>query len=177
MKRGVIHTDLGEEEEEDGEGGEDGDEATGEGAAVEVLVHFRVGIQVPQLAPELHHFSSPPARPPEPWDEEEIYGVAVGRGRREKWEGYIWTLSERSGLIGDFVWVRHPCWAVWPTRRCNGTRGKNCSHLVASPRVSKKKKVSQSRVFFFKNRKNPSQEFPITSPNLLAHVKNYRTHG
>jgi hypothetical protein len=119
----MIHTDLGEEEEEDGEGGEDGDEAAGEGAAVEVLVHFRVGIQVSQLAPELHRFSSPPARPPEPCDEEEIYGVAVARGRHEKWEGYIWTLSERRGLIGDFVWVCYLCWAARPTRRCNGLMG------------------------------------------------------
>ena len=54
----MIRTDLGEEEEEDGEGGEDGDEAAGEGAAVEVLVHLRVGVQVPQLAPELHGLSS-----------------------------------------------------------------------------------------------------------------------
>ena len=147
MKRGMIHTDLGEEEEEDGEGGEDGDEAAGEGAAVEVLVHFRVGIQVSQLAPELHHFSSPPARPPEPWDEEEIYGVAVGRGRREKWEGYIWTLSERRGLIGDFVWVRHPCWAVWPTRRRNGTRGKK---LLPSYSISKSLKKKSSNLGFLR---------------------------
>ena len=54
----MIRTDLGDEEEEDGEGGEDGDEAAGEGAAVEVLVHLRVGVQVPQLAPELHGLSS-----------------------------------------------------------------------------------------------------------------------
>lgn len=48
---GIIRTDLREEEKEDGEGRQDCDETTGEGAAVEVFVHFRVGVQVPQLAP------------------------------------------------------------------------------------------------------------------------------
>lgn len=51
MRGEMIRTDLREEEKEDGEGGQDGDETAGEGAAVEVFVHFRVGVQVPQLAP------------------------------------------------------------------------------------------------------------------------------
>ena len=51
----MIRTDLGEEEEEDGEGGEDGDEAAGEGAAVEVLVHLGVGVQAAELGQEPVH--------------------------------------------------------------------------------------------------------------------------
>jgi hypothetical protein len=50
-RRVAIRTDLREEEKQNGEGGDDGDEATGEGTAVEVLIHLRVGVQVPQLAP------------------------------------------------------------------------------------------------------------------------------
>ena len=50
----MVRTDLREEEEEDSDEGEDGDEAAGEGAAVEVLVHLRVGVEAPQLVPQLH---------------------------------------------------------------------------------------------------------------------------
>ena len=90
--RVVIRTDLGEEEEEDGEGGEDGDETAGEGAAVEVLVHLRVGVQVPQLAPELHRFGSHRRR------DRRSSGsrgrdLRRRRGRREEWGGYLWNLS------------------------------------------------------------------------------------
>jgi hypothetical protein len=99
---GMIRTDLGEEEEEDGEGGEDGDETAGEGAAVEVLVHLRVGVQVPQLAPELHRLSSRRRR-----DRRK-----PGTRRRST----AWLPREMGrvslefvgprGLIGDFVWIR-----------------------------------------------------------------------
>lgn len=41
------HTELGEEEQEHDDGGDEGDDAAGERTAVEILIDFRVSVQIP----------------------------------------------------------------------------------------------------------------------------------
>ena len=48
-------TELGDEEEEHDDGGGERDDAAGEGAAVEVLVHLGVGVQAAELGQEPVH--------------------------------------------------------------------------------------------------------------------------
>lgn len=53
-------TEFGKEEEEHDEGGEEGDEATGESAAVEILIDFGVSVQIPNLVEyTLHPYPFP----------------------------------------------------------------------------------------------------------------------
>ena len=49
------HTELGDEEEEHDDGGGERDDAAGEGAAVEVLVHLGVRVQPLELLQERLH--------------------------------------------------------------------------------------------------------------------------
>ena len=60
-----VRTELGDEEEEHDEGGSERDEAAGEGAAVEVLVHLGVGVQAPELGQEAVHGRGISALPPD----------------------------------------------------------------------------------------------------------------
>lgn len=48
-------TELGEEEEEHNDGGGEGDDAAGEGTAVEVFVDFGIGVQIPELVHHILH--------------------------------------------------------------------------------------------------------------------------
>jgi len=48
-------SELGDEEEEHDDGGGERDDAAGEGAAVEVLVHLGVGVQAAELGQEPVH--------------------------------------------------------------------------------------------------------------------------
>ena len=50
-----MRTELGDEEEEHDDGGGERDDAAGEGAAVEVLVHLGVGVQAAELGQEPVH--------------------------------------------------------------------------------------------------------------------------
>lgn len=45
----MIRTKLGDEEEEHDDGGDEGDHAAGERAAVEVFVDFGIRVQIPEL--------------------------------------------------------------------------------------------------------------------------------
>lgn len=61
----VRHTELGEEEEQGKERRDEGDDAAGESAAVEILIDLGVRVQRPQLIKHLVHSYSPPQhRPP-----------------------------------------------------------------------------------------------------------------
>jgi hypothetical protein len=57
--RSERRTELGDEEEEHEDGGGKRDDATGEGAAIEVLVHLGVGVQVAELGQEPVHGGRP----------------------------------------------------------------------------------------------------------------------
>lgn len=49
-KKGKGVTKLGEEEQEHENGGSEGDDATGKCAAIEILIDFRVCVQIAELA-------------------------------------------------------------------------------------------------------------------------------
>lgn len=51
-------TELGEEEQEHDDGGNESDKATGECTAVEILVDFRIRVQAPKLAHYIVHCCS-----------------------------------------------------------------------------------------------------------------------
>jgi hypothetical protein len=57
--RSERRTELGDEEEEHEDGGGKRDDAAGEGAAIEVLVHLGVGVQVAELGQEPVHGGRP----------------------------------------------------------------------------------------------------------------------
>lgn len=50
-----LHTELREEKQEDEEGRGEGNNATGECTAEEIIIDFRVGVQIPQLLKDAVH--------------------------------------------------------------------------------------------------------------------------
>ena len=54
-EKGWGQTEFGDEEEEHDNGGGEGDDATGEGSAVEILIDLRVRVQAPNFAYYILH--------------------------------------------------------------------------------------------------------------------------